>query len=1017
MTGLTRGFPLLSVLRLTSLLMFTLAANVRADGELPDNVRQIFERHCVSCHQPPEAKGGLDLTTAAGLRTGGESGEAVTAGDADASVLIEYVTGDEPLMPKKGDPLSAAEIDALRNWITGGAPWPDDVKLADKRFDGAKWWSTEPLVRPPVPEADASWVRTPIDAFIWAKQREKNLRPAPEADRRTLIRRLSYDLLGLPPSPEEADAFVNDAQPDAYERLVDRLLASPHYGERWARHWLDVVHYGDTHGYDKDKTRPNAWPYRDYVIRAFNGDKPYAQFVREQLAGDVLFPESPDGIVATGFIAAGPFDFVGQIEVGEDIIDKKITRNLDRDDMVATAINTFVSTTAQCARCHNHKFDPIPQEDYYSLQAVFAGVDRADRPYPGDPASAARRAELAAAEKRLQAEQSGLIGQIAALTSPELQALESQIAARQADTGSKTLGEVVAGRTNGYHSNIEAGPDVVKWVQVDLGQSRPIERVYLFPSHVAYHNHPGPGFGFPPRFRVEVSDDATFQNAQVIADESKADVTSPGNTPWVVTLPEGVSARYVRVTAEKLWERTHDFIFALSELAVISGGENVARGATVTALDSIEATGGWGRSYLVDGMFAETSFDQAQAGGGWAEIAKVSDAAADLRMLQSEASQRREQLVPSALRERQAAIGSELAAIAVERAALPAEPFVFAAATDFEAQGNFRPTKGQPRPIYLLARGSEASPQQEVGPGALSCVQGLPSRFALSDPGNEGSRRVALAEWIVDPRNPLTWRSIVNRVWLYHFGRGLVDSPNDFGRMGTQPTHPELLDWLAVEFRDGGQSLKSLHRLIVTSAVYRQSSAHDEAAAAIDAGNQYLWRMNRRRLEAEAVYDAALVVAGKLDTTMYGPGYQAFAFRDDHSPEYKYHLHDPDDPKSHRRSIYRFIVRSVPDPFMETLDCADPSLIVEKRNETLTPLQVLAQLNNKFMVRMAEHFAERVRAASPDPQEQIRLAFRLAIDRAPDDAELEELTEYSEQYGLANACRAILNLNEFVFID
>jgi len=702
---------------------------------LPDSVRQVFERRCVSCHQSPDAKGGLDLTSASGLRTGGDSGPAVVPGEVDGSVLIGYVTGDKPLMPKQGEPLLPDEVEALRGWIRNGALWPDDVRLTDQRFAGSKWWSTSPPVRPPVPAADPAWVRTPIDAFVWAKQRELGLRPSAEADRRALIRRLSYDLLGLPPSPEEVTAFVADPAPDAYERLVDRMLESPHYGERWARHWLDVVHYGDTHGYDKDKTRPNAWPYRDYVIRAFNEDKPYAQFVREQLAGDVMYPNTRDGVVATGFIAAGPFDFVGQIEVGEDIIDKKITRNLDRDDMVATAMNTFVSTTVQCARCHNHKFDPIPQADYYALQAVFAGVDRADRPYPL---------------------------------------------------------------------------------------------------------------------------------------ESKADGAS------------GI---------------------------------------------------------------------------------------------------------------------------------------VFAAATDFEPQGNFHPTQGKPRAIHVLARGSEASPLEIAPPGALSCVTELTAQFDVSSAENEGPRRVALAEWIADPRNPLTWRSIVNRVWLYHFGRGLVDTPNDFGRMGAQPTHPELLDWLAVEFRDGGQSLKALHRLIVTSAVYRQASAHDEACAAIDAGNQYLWRMNRRRLEAEAVYDAALVVAGKLDPTMYGPGFQAFAFRDDHSPEYKYQEHDPDDPKSHRRSIYRFIVRSVPDPFMETLDCADPSLIVEKRNETLTPLQVLAQLNNKFMVRMAEHFAQRASQRSPDLNEQLRYAFQLAIGREPDATELSELTKYAERHGLANACRAILNLNEFMFVD
>ncbi len=257
------------------------------------------------------------------------------------------------------------------------------------------WWSFQPIVRPATPTVTTALAQhTPIDDFIAAKLKEKGLTPAPPADRRTLVRRVSYDLAGLPPSPQEVDDFIADPAPDAYEKLVDRLLASPRYGERWGRHWLDTVHYGDTHGYDKDKIRPNAWPYRDYVIRSFNDDKPYTRFVKEQTAGDWFYPGTADGIVALGFIAAGPFDLVGQTELREGTIDKTITRNLDRDDMVAITINTFVSLTVQCARCHNHKFDPISQEDYYSLQAVFAAVDRADRPYDADPILAEKRKDL-----------------------------------------------------------------------------------------------------------------------------------------------------------------------------------------------------------------------------------------------------------------------------------------------------------------------------------------------------------------------------------------------------------------------------------------------------------------------------------------------------------------------------------------------------------------------------------------------------------------------------------------------
>ena len=318
---------------------------------------------------------------------GGDTGPVILPKRSDRSLLIRLVTGTDRdrVMPPKGERLTAAQVAVIRAWIDQGARWPDDGSAGRRAED---WWSFKPLRRPAVPGPSGL---NPIDAFIAVKLAEHNLAPTAEADRRTLIRRLYFDLVGLPPTIGEIDEFVNDHAPDAYEKLVDRLLASPRYGERWARHWLDVVHYGETHGYDKDKPRPNAWPYRDYVIRAFNDDKPYARFVQEQVAGDVLFPGTVDGIEALGFLAAGPWDFIGHEELPESKIDGKIARHLDRDDFVANTIGTFISLTVHCAQCHNHKFDPITQEDYYRLQAVFAAIDRTDRVFDADPAIAARR--------------------------------------------------------------------------------------------------------------------------------------------------------------------------------------------------------------------------------------------------------------------------------------------------------------------------------------------------------------------------------------------------------------------------------------------------------------------------------------------------------------------------------------------------------------------------------------------------------------------------------------------------
>ncbi len=642
------------------------------------------------------------------------------------------------------------------------------------------WWSLKSIRKPappPVPPTqDASWVRTPIDRFILAKLNEKGLRPSPPADRRALLRRVTFDLIGLPPTLDETKAFLADPAADAYEKAVDRLLASPQYGERWARHWMDVVHYAETHGHDQDRPRPNAWPYRDYLIRALNEDRPYARFVQEQIAGDVLFPDDPQGIVATGLLATGPWDESSLQSIMDDTVDKRIAQYLDRDDMLSTVLSTFVSTTVHCARCHDHKFDPITQKDYYALQAVFAGVDKADRPFDADVRVARRRRELLAEKALLQA------------------------------------------------------------------------------------------------------------------------VRNPAGLPL-------------------------------------------------------------GRYML-------------------------------------------EQQVDKQL------------------AALPPPSLVYAAANDFKPDGNFRPAK-TPRPIHVLYRGDISKPREEAAPGALGCLPELQHHFRLSDPKIEGNRRAALARWITDPKNVLTWRSIVNRVWHYHFGRGIVATPNDLGRMGALPTHPKLLDWLAADFQESGGSLKQLHRLIVTSAVYRQASRHQPSYAAIDADNHYLWRMNRMRLDAESVRDAVLRVTGKLDLRMGGPSVKQFIQTPGiHvTPNVDYLNFDVDRPENYRRSVYRFVFRTLPDPFLDTLDCPDSSQLTPARNTSVSPLQALAMLNNRFMVRQSEHLAKRAAQAGKDLPTQIRSVYLLALGREPTAKEARALAEYAGRHGLANACRIVLNSNEFMFVE
>ncbi len=1004
--------PRLLSVALTLTLMFApLAATVaQPPAKLPPpvartvdfvtEVRPILARACFACHGPEKQRGGLRLDVKADALAGGDNGPVLLPKQSEKSPLIRYVAHVEsPRMPP--DPkqrLSDAEIGILRAWIDQGVNWPDSASAV--KADPRDWWSFKPLRRPTPPQlnaADARWVRHPIDAFILAKLREKGLAPSPEADRRTLIRRVTFDLIGLPPTPEQIDAFVRDPDPLAYEKWVDHLLQSPQYGERWARHWLDVVHYGDTHGYDKDQPRPNAWPYRDYVIRSLNADKPYARFVQEQIAGDVLFPQAEGAIEALGFIAAGPWDLIGHAEVPEEKIDGQIARHLDRDDMIVNVANTFLSVTLQCAQCHNHKFDPISQEDYYAMQAVFAALDRADRPYHADPTITARYVALQARQRQLNEQRQQLEANLAQQIGRDWLTLSEQL--RQLATAPP------AGQRPefGYHSAIANDPHVVKWVQIDLGQSQPIDKIVFVGCHDTF-NQIGAGFGFPVRYKIEASDDPQFRSGVVLLlDHTEADVPNPGVEPQSVAVA-GRSARYVRVTATKLALRQNDYIFALAELMVFdAAGKNLALGKTVTALDSIEAPVRWRRSNLVDGYH----YNPAAATEDRAELLRQRE-----RLIQQRAS--------AATRQAWREVQTESECVAAELALLPAPSYVYAG-TIHTGSGAFRGTGangGRPRPVYVLARGDVKKPGKLAQPGALSAVSALPARFALPAEHHEGDRRAALALWLTHPEHPLTWRSIVNRVWRYHMGRGIVETPNDFGRMGQLPTHPELLDWLAIEFRDQGGSLKQLHRWIVTSSTYRQVSTGNAAMERYDSNNAYYWRMNRRRLEAEAIRDSVLLVSGKLDRKMYGPGFRDFVIeKPEHSPHYQYHLHDPADPRCHRRSIYRFIVRSQQQPFMTTLDCADPSMQVDRRNETLSPLQALALLNNGFMLTMAKAFAERLEQQSGDPVEQVRWAMLWTVGRPPRENELQALVDYRRQYGLANLCRLIFNLNEFAFVD
>ncbi len=996
--------------------------NNNNEAYFEQQVVPILERSCVHCHNAQKREGELALDSRDGFRAGGESGPVFDPQHVESSSLLRAIMphGDEPpAMPKGRPALTKDEVNVIRRWLADGAAWAPDRKLLAKDATEQAWWSLEPLrlVAAPVDgishtediaHRSAHESLNYIDAFLRARQQEVGLVQAQRATRRELIRRVTFDLTGLPPDWQRVEQFVHDDRPDAYEREVDRLLASPAYGERWARHWLDVVHYGETHGYDKDKPRPNAWPYRDYVIRAFNSDKDYRQFVAEQVAGDVLEPDNADAIEAVGFLSAGPWDFIGHAEVPETKLDGRIARHLDRDDMVQNTFLTFQSVTVGCAQCHDHKFDPITQREYYGLQAVFAALDRTDRQYYREPERQREFAGLQREERQLVAAEKRLQEQIKVAGGEELARIDRELADARANKAQYPA-------QHGYHSSIESSPEKAKWVQVDLGESIDISRVTWIACHDDFAGI-GDGFGAPAAWRIEASDDADFRSStRTIAEQPyEKNAKNPGVQPQNY---EGlnVRARYIRFTATRLAERKADYMFALAELQVFDAeGKNLALNRPVAALDSIEAPIRWSKSNLVDGKYPTSP-----------RTAVVQE------LTQARDKFLARTMEPSLLSELKKT-RTALSDIRAQLKNLPAPAQVYVATIHF-GQGTFLgtgPNGGTPRAVQVLPRGdvSRAGPPAEpCGLDRVSKASGLSSNSFGSLESHDADRRQRLAAWLTHADNPLTWRSMANRLWAHHFDKGIVDTPNDFGRMGSLPSHPELLDQLAIDLRDH-QSLKRLQRGIVTSATYQQSSTPANAKVLeLDPTGRLLASFPRKRLEAEAIRDAMLSVSGLLRREMGGPSYQDFVIeRPEHSPHYEYHLHDPRDAATMRRSIYRFIVRSQTQPMLTSLDCADPSMQVDVRGQSTSATQALVMLNNSFTIMAAEEWAERVESAwqtksaslsEPQLKAAITLMFRSALSREPTSDEVQLLLELGHKHGLVAVARTLFNANEFAYVD
>ena len=761
------------------------AQDARETVDFYGRVQPILAIHCVKCHGAETQKGGLRLDVRERALKGGDSGN---SGPAELVRRVASKDTDEQ-MPPKGPRLSREEIEVLRLWTDAGAPWPE-------RDD---YWAFQPPKDPAPPSVrHPERVRNPIDQFVEAALDRQGLEPAAPADRRTLLRRVFADLIGVPPSPEEADAFLNDASADAFEKLVDRLLGDRRYGERWARHWLDLARYGESDGYEDDKVRPHAWRYRDYVIRSLNADKPFDRFVLEQIAGDELFPDDPDAWVATGFARLGAWDFMSK--------EPRQQRQDYLNDATDVVGSVFLGMTVGCARCHDHKYDRITQVDYYGLQAFFVGTVREMHDLPGDP------------------REPDFVRERWKKTEAELRRLQDELGALRREAR-----------------------DAVFW-----------------------------------RRRCEVGSDGLLK---------------------------------------------------ISDDDVAKAAEEIRPGRRETLEGKIKA------------------------------------------------------------------------ADKVERFYRPAAEAVF------ETSPNAPKT-------FLLRQGQLSTPGPEVSPSYVAAM--MPPGHALASPqGGRGSgRRTELARWLTSPEHPLTARVIVNRLWQHHFGRGIVATPSDFGRNGRRPTHPDLLDWLARRLVSGGWSLKSMHRLMMTSAAYQRGSQANPA----DVANQWLARMSRRRLDAEALRDSILAVGGRLSPIGGGPGVYVPIPKDvnvmlpNNDKELSWETSTEEEGR--RRTIYVFQRRSLTLPMVDVFDGPSMNQTCPQRPETTVAPQALTLFNGEFCRGEAKHFAARVeREAGPGIDARIDRAFRLALIRAPREDERAAARRFLATQSLGDFCHVLLNTNEFLYVD
>ncbi|WP_437222185.1 DUF1553 domain-containing protein [Planctomicrobium sp. SH661] len=1075
-------------------------------------ISPIFAAKCLDCHGADLQESRFRLDRKTSLIRGGNSGEpAIVPGNSAESHLIRLVAGidaGQVMPPKGGDLLTSDEISLLRAWIDQGAVWPGpDGVVIDEKVT-SDHWSFQPLKAVSLPMVKSDRIQTPVDTFILQSLEQHKIHLNPPADRRTLIRRMYLDVLGLPPTPEQVQRYVKDDSPHATDILIEQVLSSPQYGERQARYWLDLVRFAETYGFETNRERPNAWRYRDYVIDSFNADKPYDQFVKEQLAGDVL-----GDVNGLGFLVAGAADQVKSPDLNLTLMQ----RQNELDDMINTTSTVFLGLTVGCARCHNHKFDPITQTDYYALQAIFAGVNHGDLALPLPPA---QLEQVQLVQNKISELSGKLTSLIASSDSPSLvliddhpsvakdfvevlqppsgygQNLTGTEPGQLNDVGDKDRSRNVSGGRYSWWTSTSGVP-VIAWAPQVTGEYR----VWLswgtgFDSHcqdaryvIDRDGNPATtndwidlaivnqqrfangqsgllqeplwsGFYYARTVKLDskqkillvagktgkaMTADALLLEAAVPGEEAPLDLKPNFRAPAQSTEnTEEFSphqARFVRFHIDA----TNGGQPCLDELEIFSGAKNVAAanaGARASASGSLKGYPIHQLEHVNDGKYGnQFSWIADQTSQSWVQIEFAHSESIDRIIWSRDREGQYTDRLPVRYRIESSDDGQKWKTIASSQGRLSLTPDHLSATDRFDnlpaeqaplarslqqelmvlrqrKEQLSKPPQAyagqyqQPGPTHRLFRGEPMMKREEVSPG----VPAIFANLNLPSDTPEQDRRGALADWLASSENPLLARVIVNRLWQYHFGRGLVETASDFGAAGVPPSHPELLDWLAMELKSNGWSLKRIHRLILASATYQQSSAPSPQGSEIDAESQYLWRYPPRRLEAEPMRDSILAVSGVLDLRAGGPGFSLFEIEAENVRHYA--PKTSFGPEEWRRMIYMTKVRMEQDSVFAAFDCPDAATSVPRRTTSTTPLQALNLFNSEFLLQQSDIFAERLQREHPeDRTAQICRSYELCYSRSPSSPEIQTAETFINQYGLSAFCRAILNSNEFLFLQ